>query len=429
MIRCIVAIAFIYACASVAWLVLGATIFARTNQSDAKLRGRVASTWGTAQEQVAPSAVVERTTARQVEADENGKRVVRTVEDRETIHLPLERTRARAKIALEHRRKGLLWYSTYGVDFAGTYAFRNTTNSDVVLFTLKLPTAQAIYDNLTFTIDGVPVTTSDEGGAITGVAHIAPGGSATLDVGYRSQGLGEWRYNFGGAGESGAVSRVRDFELTLSTNFRGVDFADNSLSPSSKRETRDGWDLTWRFANLVSGYQIALVMPEKLQPGPLAAQISLFAPVSLFFFFFLMFIITTVRGIELHPMNYFFIAAAFFSFHLLLAYLADHVSIHAAFVAASAISIFLVVTYLRLAIGITFAFREAALAQMLFLVLFSYAFFFEGFTGLAITIGSIVTLFVTMQMTGRIRWSEAFAANALPRRSSDPGRSSVALPA
>jgi hypothetical protein len=114
-------------------------------------------------------------------------------------------------------------------------------------------------------------------------------------------------------------------------------------------------------------------------------------------------------------MNYFFLAAAFFSFHLLLAYLADHVSIHTAFVAASAVSVFLVVTYLRLAVGVTFAFREAALAQLLFLVLFSYAFFFEGFTGLAITIGSIVTLFITMQMTGRIRWAETFSpARTLP---------------
>jgi inner membrane protein involved in colicin E2 resistance len=121
-----------------------------------------------------------------------------------------------------------------------------------------------------------------------------------------------------------------------------------------------------------------------------------------------MFIITTVRGIELHPMNYFFLAAAFFAFHLLLAYLVDHVDIHAAFVTASAVSVFLVVSYLRLVVGTQFAIREAALAQILFLVLFSYAFFFEGYTGLAITIGSIITLFVVMQMTGRIRWSEKF---------------------
>ncbi|MEX2154383.1 MAG: hypothetical protein WD825_13670 [Gemmatimonadaceae bacterium] len=44
-------------------------------------------------------------------------------------------------------------------------------------------------------------------------------------------------------------------------------------------------------------------------------------------------------------------------------------------------------------------------------MLFSYAFFFKGFTGLAITIGSILTLFVAMQLTGRIRLSEVFASN------------------
>jgi hypothetical protein len=42
-------------------------------------------------------------------------------------------------------------------------------------------------------------------------------------------------------------------------------------------------------------------------------------------------------------MNYFFLAAAFFSFHLLLAYLVDHISIHMAFAVCSAVSVFLVV--------------------------------------------------------------------------------------
>jgi hypothetical protein len=43
-------------------------------------------------------------------------------------------------------------------------------------------------------------------------------------------------------------------------------------------------------------------------------------------------------------------------------------------------------------------------------VAFSYAFFLKGFTGLAITIGSILTLFVVMQATGKIRWKEKFVA-------------------
>ena len=113
-------------------------------------------------------------------------------------------------------------------------------------------------------------------------------------------------------------------------------------------------------------------MPEKLQPGPLAGQISFFAPVSLFFFFFLMFIITALRGIDLHPMNYFFLATAFFAFHLLLAYLVDHMSIHAAMVISSVVSIILVVSYLRLVVGMRFAALEAGTAQLIYLVLFSY---------------------------------------------------------
>ena len=97
-------------------------------------------------------------------------------------------------------------------------------------------------------------------------------------------------------------------------------------------------------------------------------------------------------------MNYFFLERRF-SFHLLLAYLVDHVSIHAAFAISSAVSVFLIVSYLRLVVGIRFASREAALAQFIYLVMFSYAFFLKGFTGLAITIGSILTLFVVMQVT------------------------------
>jgi inner membrane protein involved in colicin E2 resistance len=236
-------------------------------------------------------------------------------------------------------------------------------------------------------------------------APLAAGQAATLKVSYISQGLDTWKYNFGDD-----VAQVRDFELTLTTNFKDIDFPANTLSPSEKRETSDGWELAWRYQSLVSGYQIGMAMPEKLQPGPLAGRISFFAPVSLLFFFFLLFLITTLRNIDVHPMNYFFLACAFFSFHLLLAYLVDHISIHAAFVVSSAVSIFLVVSYLRLVVGMRFALLEAGLIQFVYLVLFSYTFFLEGYTGLSITIGSILTLFVVMQMTGRVRWSERFAA-------------------
>jgi hypothetical protein len=92
-----------------------------------------------------------------------------------------------------------------------------------------------------------------------------------------------------------------------------------------------------------------------------------------------------------------------------MAYLVDHISIHLAFLVCSCVSVFLVLSYLRLVVGMRFAALEAGVAQFVYLILFSYAFFFEGYTGLAITIGAILSLFVAMQVTGRIRWAEKFA--------------------
>jgi energy-converting hydrogenase Eha subunit G len=82
-------------------------------------------------------------------------------------------------------------------------------------------------------------------------------------------------------------------------------------------------------------------------------------------------------------------------------------------VISSVVSIALVVSYLRLVVDLRFAVVDAGLTQLIYLVLFSYAFFFEGFTGLAVTIGAILTLFVVMQMTGRIRWEEKLGVPSL----------------
>ncbi len=397
MLKRIVAIGFILVCAAVAWGILGVTIFARSENRTGGSAARVEATWGAPQQQMPPSA-----TYLEPAADKSSKAT--------EVALPLERSRVRVAFDLDHRQKGLLWYATYKVAFAGDYVFRNVTSDEkLVTFRLCFPVAQAVYDDLEFLIDGKPAQMGSAEGAATVTAKLAAGQMAALHVGYRSQGLDWWRYSFGSG-----VGQVEDFVLTMDTNFHDIDFPENTLSPISKRETARGWELTCAYKNLVSGFQIGMAMPQKLQPGPLAAHISFFAPLSLLFFFFLMFIITTIRRIELHPMNYFFLACAFFAFHLLFAYLVDRISIHVAFLICSAVSISLVVSYLRLVVGIRFAAVEAGMAQLIYLVLFSYAFFLKGFTGLAVTIGSILTLFVVMQLTGRIRWAERFAAQPPP---------------
>ena len=407
MSRQIAVIVVIFVCTTVAWSILGTTVFNRTYSSDESLKNRVASIWGAPHVQKPPTATSTKEVVRKVDVSENGKNVIRTEKGYVVKPLALDRSKLTVGLDLEHRQKGLLWYSTYKVAFAGYYMLKNATDEEMVDVLFTLPTAQASYDEVVFTVDGETVPFVNEKSALRGTVRIARGHTAVLLVKYRSQGLESWRYHFGGE-----VSQVKNFELKMTTNFKDIDFPDNTLSPASKKESKNGWELTWESKNLLSGFQIGMVLPEKLQPGPLAGRISYFAPVSLLFFFFLMFIITTLRGIDLHSMNYFFLACAFFAFHLLLAYLVDHISIHAAFVICSIVSMSLVISYLRLVVGMRFAAVEAGLAQLIYLVLFSYAFFFKGFSGLAVTIGAILTLFVVMQLTGRIRWSEKFATRA-----------------
>ena len=163
------------------------------------------------------------------ESLENGNKIVRKVEEKVEVPLPLDSSRIDVALDLEHRQKGLLWYSTYKVNYGGVYTFHNTSDKEqAVTFTLGFPASQAIYDDLVFSIDDVPMTITNEKNSASGVAKIAAGKTATLKVGYHSQGLNEWRYSFGSAD----VAQVRDFrpqhedELQRHRLSRQYDFTD-----------------------------------------------------------------------------------------------------------------------------------------------------------------------------------------------------------
>jgi inner membrane protein involved in colicin E2 resistance len=406
MINRLIAIGFIFVCTSVAWAILSGVTDRRTHSADQGLRQQVERVWGTPQVQVPPTAVWTERIPRKVEVLEDKKKVIKVVEDKFVRPLPLESSRIDVALRLDPRQKGLLWYATYGVDFSATYSVANTSGAarDVTI-ALPFPASNAVFDDLQFELAGkawtaAPAAANDR---IVGHVRLEAGERVTLRVGYRSQGLDRWTYGFGTG-----VAEVRDFRLTVRTNFAAIDFPEGSISPATKERADGGWLLRWEFRRLVSGVNIAVAMPEKLQPGPLASQIAGFAPISLFFFIVVLLVIGVVKGVELHPMHFFFLSAAFFSFHLLFAYLADQVDIHAAFVIAAVVSVVLVTSYLRLVVGSRFAFLAAGTAQLVYLVLFSYAFFFKGLTGLAVTVGAIATLFVLMQVTAKVRWDRVF---------------------
>src|ERR1700733_6616975 len=220
MIKRIIAISFIFVCTTVAWMILGATIFSRTYSASGHLDEKVASSWGTRQTQTPPTAAywTEKLMTEQVQ--ENGQTYNREVKKSVPTTLPLESSRVNVALNLDYRQKGLLWYSTYAVDFAGAYKFRNTgATNEQVDFQLKFPASQAVYDDLTVMIDDKPVPIRTNSSGVTATVPLEAGQTAAVTFSYRSQGMESWVYKFGED-----VSQVRDFALNMKTNFKEVDF-------------------------------------------------------------------------------------------------------------------------------------------------------------------------------------------------------------
>lgn len=391
-VRRLIALGFILVCASVAWAILGTSITMRTHSGYDTLGRQVEELWGAPHTQAAPMAYFpppdERTPAQ---------------------YLELESSDIQVALKLKHRQKGLLWYSTYEVTFDGRYTIQNPSDeTEEIKVRFAFPAYSAIYDDFIFTVNDIETTPTEKSGeGIVSTVELAPAEQADIHITYKSRGLDRWLYSFG----SGIVN-VKNFTLTVDTDFKDINFPARTISASTKTSTPQGWNLQWRFTNLLSDFNVGVEMPRKLNPGSLASRMSFFAPVSLLFFFTVLMILGVMQEVNLHPMHYFFLAASFFSFHLLFAYLADHLPLQLTFIISAVVSLTLVVSYLWRVVNLRFALREAGISQFLFLVLFSYAFFFEGYSGLVVTVGAIITLAVLMQMTARVDWEEVFEKKA-----------------
>lgn len=387
----LIAIGFIFVCVAMAWFILAGSIVIRTADIGSQMNPQVQELWGPPLTQTAPTAylgVLDRT-GRQSPPPQGS----------------LDSSDVKVDLHLDYRQKGLLWYSTYTVDFDGKYRFTNPTDQPITMTVqFVFPAANTLYDNFKFDINGtqaLPEGNLSE--TLTKAVNLGPREQANVQVTYRSRGVDRWLYRFGAG-----ITNVKNFNMVVNTDFRDYDFPQQSVSASDRKTTDKGAQLAWKFDSTVAGFNIGIEMPKKTQPGPLASRMSFFAPVSLLFFFTVLVIIGAVRGQNLHPMHYFFLGAAFFSFHLLFAYLADQVAVEIAFIASALVSLVLVVSYVGRMANWKFALREVGISQFLFLILFSYAFFYEGYTGLVITIGAIITLAVMMQMTAKVNWEAAF---------------------
>lgn len=398
----LLAIGFIWLGCAVAWLVLGTTLQVRSGESSGALHREVSELWGSPMAQQPLQAHYrERVERREVTTtvDPQGRETQMVQRHEEWVDVPLAlvQTRGKVHLSLEQRRKGLLWFPTYVADVELAYGVENDTlTARAVHHRFPFPGNDVSLDDFTVLDgEGQPRAVRIDGGGATWTLEVPPGARTQHTVRYRARGTSRWEYGLGQGGEA------RDVSLVVQTDFADVDFPSGTLSPTRHGPQDSGWEGTWAFERLITTRSLGLELPQLINPGPLASRITFFAPVGLLFFFFVIALLAGVRGKELHPLHYFLLGCAFFAYHLLFAYLVDLVALPVAFAVSSAVSVLLVVTYARLFTGWLFALREIALAQLVYLVVFSLTFLLDGLTGLAITVLAILTLFMMMQVTGR----------------------------
>ena len=384
------AILFITLCTAVAWFILGTALDMRTSQSGLSTARSVLGGWGPPIEQVHPQAWY------QSPGVGDGKALIRPSGSKVDISL-----------GYEPHQKGLMWYRTFAAGFRGEYQFTNPTPiPQTVYVQFSLPSPDAGYNEFSFTLNGKPTTANVTGKTpITEAVVVEAGAAATLVVAYKTRGLDRWTYSFG------QDSRVQNFLLHMTVDFEDVDFP--TASPTERERMGRGWNLYWSYPDEIGARPVSMDMPKVINPGPVASRITFFAPVSLLFFFSVLVVVCLIQKVDLHPMNFFFLAAGCFAFQLLFAYLVDIIPLGIAFALSSAVSLAMVSGYLFLAKGARFA-RFAAAAQFAYMVLFSYSFFFDGLTGLTITIGAVITLAILMVTTAKVNWNEKFSRKVVP---------------
>ena len=384
----LLAIIGIFFCTCIGWGILGSALALRTNSASTELLQEVTQNWGPPLRQAHPSFYF---------LAPNAARTRKPV-------LP-ETSDVQVALRYSPKSKGLMNYRTYQAQFSASYTIKNPTPiAQVIYGTFTLPDAGARFDAFSLKIGERVTDKIPTSGSITESIELSPGGSTTVAIAYTANGMDTWRYEFDGA------QRVRGFKLEMVTSFAEINFPGDTASADPDRvRSGEGLKVHWNYNDVIGARAIGMDMPKVMDAGPVATRIAFYAPVSLLFYFTVLLILALTNKVVLHPMHWFFLAAGCFAFQLLFAYSVDLVPALVSFIVAACVSLLLVTLYLAKVAGARFA-RAAAVAQFAYMVLFSYSFFFDGITGLTITVGAVITLAILMIKTAGTDWSHAFGA-------------------
>jgi hypothetical protein len=380
---------------SLAALILGARVAIKHSQLTTSNETGVSGRWGGAITQLPPVVTYLFEPERY---DKDGNVVKAAVVQRKMPASDIS-----VDLGLSYRQRGQMQFPGYEVAFQATYVVENPFDQILpVYFNFPIPQHSGLLKDFVITVDGEPYRgDQDFSDGVDWQRFLAPGDTHTIRITYTSRGMGDWSY-----GLSNYQGDISHFKLHLTSNFADIDYPEGSMVPTRMGidEKEDKAELVWEFTNLVSGQNIGVTIPSPLDVGKATSGILFFVPLALLFFLGLILLLTSIRGMPIHPMHFLFITGGFFVFHILMSYLVVLVPLVWAFVISFAASCLMTMGYAALIRKGWVVVFSTGLGILLFQLGFSLAQFFPNIRGLIIALIIIAGLGLAMGFTARVDW-------------------------
>ena len=173
------------------------------------------------------------------------------------------------------RKKGSALYGGYETACRFTWKLRNPADQELKsLLKFPLPSATAVYDNLTATLNGEDILAQMQikDGALLLARDVQAHEALDLAISFRSRGMSSWYFQVQEPRE------IRDFTFTLTLpdlKQAHLNFPEGCMTPTTTRPTPDnaGTVLVFRLDHAISGKGMGIALPTVSQPGELTTAV------------------------------------------------------------------------------------------------------------------------------------------------------------
>lgn len=301
------------------------------------------------------------------------------------------------------RKKGLLKFAGYNIEFKGTYKVTNSFKGAKKLrFEFPLPSNAGNISDFEVLINGKN-NHSDKNLAdgFQWSGTLEPGSARVFQIQYKAKGTGVFRYGLGFN-----KLEIKNFKFSATTDYEDFLIPNSAMVPTGSSSDNDKLLINWESKNLITGQDIALKFKAPGNYGETAYRLFYYSPLALALFTLMLVVFSVAKEIRLHPMHYLFLMIGFFIFYLLSSYLITYIPILPGIIVSVAVSTGIMLYYAHMINKGTIFLQSVLMGSVIFQWIFSIAFFFPAHTGFTITIASIVAFVVLMKQTSDVDWDK-----------------------